>query len=193
MLQSYVDCWGLENHGLSVQVCSLPGVFAHGRLDRGTDLLLEVLEKLEPEGSILDFACGAGVIGLSLLGTSRARKLTLLDAFAPAVVSARRSLEVNGLTADVLASDGFSELTGRFDWIVSNLPFHRGVKNDLEVARNFFRRSGTFLVERGKIVVVFNRHLPYNRWISECFSTVNRLADRNDYKVVCASGPLSQT
>ncbi len=45
-----------------LEVVSLPGVFSHGRLDRGTELLLEHLDKL-PSGHLLDFGCGAGVLG----------------------------------------------------------------------------------------------------------------------------------
>ena len=31
-------------------------------------------------------------------------------------------------------------LKGSFDWIISNPPFHRGIRNDLDIARNFFAR-----------------------------------------------------
>ena len=48
-----------------LKVVSLPGVFSHGRLDRGTALLLEHLDKL-PSGHLLDFGCGAGVLGAAL-------------------------------------------------------------------------------------------------------------------------------
>jgi len=49
----------------NLQVISLPGVFAHGHLDAGTALLLEQLDDLPP-GPILDFGCGAGVLGAAL-------------------------------------------------------------------------------------------------------------------------------
>ena len=40
-LDDHVENWTFEVAGLQLTVCSLPGVFAHGRLDDGTRLLLD--------------------------------------------------------------------------------------------------------------------------------------------------------
>jgi 16S rRNA (guanine1207-N2)-methyltransferase len=186
----YVSRWSTTYAGREIALRSLPGVFAHGRLDTGTALLLGVLEGLQPNGRILDFACGCGVVGAALLAHSPSASLTLLDSSALAIESSRQSLEANGLEAELLASDGLSEVDGRFDWIVSNPPFHRGVSNDLEVAAGFLRTAGTFLAENGRIVVVFNRHLPYSRWLDQPFGKVERLAETGEYIVVQASRPV---
>ncbi|NNJ80018.1 MAG: class I SAM-dependent methyltransferase [Xanthomonadales bacterium] len=182
----YEHRWTLDVPGASVQIASLPGVFAHGRLDLGSALLLDSLQALQPSGRILDFACGAGVIGLALLATGASGEVTLLDDSALALECAGRSLEINGLRANRLASDGLSEANGRYDWIVSNPPFHQGVNNDLDVARAFFRDAGTFLAENGRICVVFNRHLPYGRWLRESFNRVEILAQNREFTVLSA-------
>lgn len=182
----YEHRWTLDILGASVQIASLPGVFAHGRLDSGSALLLDSLQALDPRGRILDFACGAGVIGLALLATGASREVTLLDDSAVALECARRSLELNNLQADRLASDGLTEVSGRYDWIVSNPPFHQGVDNDLDVARAFFRGAGTFLTENGRICVVFNRHLPYGRWLRESFNRVEILTQNREFTVLSA-------
>ena len=185
---AYERRWTFGFQQRTLEVSTLPGVFAHGRLDAGTELLLSSLPKARPSGRILDFACGAGVIGLAILATSKPAQVdvTLLDDSALALESARRSLELNGLQARVLPSDGLSEVTGRFDWIVTNPPFHQGVKNDLDVARAFFRRAGTFLTEKGRILVVFNRHLPYESWLRESFNNVECLARNRVFSVMSA-------
>jgi 16S rRNA (guanine1207-N2)-methyltransferase len=164
-------------------------VFAHGRLDEGTALLRDTLDTCAVAGDVLDFACGNGVLGISLLVGHAAARLTLLDTSALAIEAARRSLALNACSARVLASDGLGELDGVFDWIISNPPFHRGVDNDLDIAADFFRAAGTFLKADGKIVVVFNRHLPYERWIRERFRVVDRLAQSREYTVIQASKP----
>ena len=41
------------------------GVFSRGRLDRGTELLLEALELGSCE-SVLDLGCGYGVVGIEI-------------------------------------------------------------------------------------------------------------------------------
>jgi 16S rRNA (guanine1207-N2)-methyltransferase len=97
-LDDYVREWRVRHAGREICLCTLPGVFAHGRLDRGTALLLDVLERLRPRGKVLDFACGSGVVGLALLAAAAGElRLTLLDASALAIESARRSLAASGL------------------------------------------------------------------------------------------------
>lgn len=187
-LSGYRAAWSINHAGHELQLRSLPGVFAHGRPDRGTTLLLEVLETIQPRGRILDFACGCGIVGAALLAAEPTAQLTLLDSSALAIESSRLTLAANGLDGQVQASDGLAELDGRFDWIVSNPPFHRGVASDLDVAAQFFRRAGTFLAENGRIVIVFNRHLPYFRWLKAAFDRVDRLAENKEFTVIQASG-----
>ena len=61
-LESLAQTYELPLAEGPLKVISLPGVFSHGRLDRGSALLLEHLDKL-PSGHLLDFGCGAGVLG----------------------------------------------------------------------------------------------------------------------------------
>jgi len=189
-LDDYAEDQTIEALGQSLSLCSLPGVFAHGRVDPGTALLLQALEPLAIRGRVLDFACGNGVIGLALLAREPTLDLTLLDTSALALEASRRSLRRNGLQARLLASDGLAEAVGAFDWIVSNPPFHRGVDNDLDIAAGFFARAGTFLRRDGRIVVVFNRHLPYARWMRERFRNVEPLVQGREFTVMMASEPI---
>jgi 16S rRNA (guanine1207-N2)-methyltransferase len=186
-LSDYEENWEHRFAGKKLQMVSLPGVFAHGRLDRGSSLLLQALETARPTGRILDFACGSGVLGLSLLAQDPQIELTLLDSSALAIESARRSLAANGMNALLLPSDGLSEVDERYDWIISNPPFHRGVDNDLDIAAVFFRKAGTFLNEKGRILVVFNRHLPYLAWLEGEFSKVKLIAGTTEFSVVQAT------
>jgi 16S rRNA (guanine1207-N2)-methyltransferase len=186
-LHRYAVRWSTDHAGRELHLRSLPGVFAHGRLDRGTALLLEVLDSIRPRGRLLDFACGCGIIGAALLATDDTSRVTLLDSSALAVESSRLTLAANGLQGEVLPSDGLSELDGHFDWIISNPPFHRGVASDLDVAAEFFQRAGTFLAENGRIVIVFNRHLPYLRWLQSAFDQVDRLAENEEFTVMQAA------
>jgi len=190
-LSEYASIWPLEFCGNTLDIISLPGVFAHGRLDKGTELLLNTLEHRLPTGRVLDFACGTGVIGCAVLAAGSGVELTLLDVSAPAIESSRRTLARNGLCATLLPSDGLTELVGRFDWIISNPPFHRGVDNDLEITARFFKQAGTFLAENGRIVIVCNRHLPYLSWLRNHYEQVDQLAGNNEFVVIQARKPQS--
>ncbi|EPM93747.1 ribosomal RNA small subunit methyltransferase C, partial [Pseudomonas syringae pv. actinidiae ICMP 19070] len=56
-LESLARPYQIELQDGPLTVISLPGVFSHGRLDRGSALLLENIDKL-PSGNLLDFGCG---------------------------------------------------------------------------------------------------------------------------------------
>lgn len=180
--------WPAEYAGRTLQIASLPGVFAHGRLDRGTELLLQATEHLVISGKVLDFACGAGVIGTCLKVNNPGIELSSLDVSAAALAAAAKTHEINDIKGKIIASDGLSCVSEKYDWIATNPPFHQGVRDDLDVAAVFFRLAGTFLTEKGKILVVFNRHLPYMGWIKENFDHVETLVRNREFCVVKATG-----
>jgi 16S rRNA (guanine1207-N2)-methyltransferase len=186
-LDHYESAWHICHAGKTLELRSLPGVFAHGRLDRGTRLLLDTLEERPVRGRVLDFASGCGVIGASVLQTAANAEVVLLDDSALAIEAGRRTLAANGLKAVSIASNGFSELSGRYDWIVSNPPFHRGVEQDVGISADFFYEAGTFLSENGRIRVVFNRHLPYTGWARQSFNRVDCLVKTREFTVIEAS------
>jgi 16S rRNA (guanine1207-N2)-methyltransferase len=187
--ERYRRKWNLESEQQEIKIVSLPGTFAHGRLDKGSSLLLEQVRTLKPVGSILDFGCGAGVIGLSLLAMDKDIDLVMLDHSALALESAQLSLQANNWTANLLASDGLSEVDSTFDWIVSNPPFHRGIRTDLDIARQFFNQASQLLSRRGKILLVCNRHLPYRAWLAEQFQYTEIIYSDNEFNVILAGKP----
>lgn len=188
-LEAYQSQWSFHYAGRDLEAISLPGVFAHGRPDPGSQLLLSTLESLKPAGEILDFACGSGILGCALLAADDDAKLTLLDVSSLALHASQQTLDHNRQKAELLPSDGLSEAHDRFDWIISNPPFHRGIHNDLEIAADFFARAGTFLADNGRIVVVCNRHLPYLKWLQDHFKHVEQLAADGQYTIIMASSP----
>ena len=186
-LDDYARSWRPYEEG--PRLVYLPGVFANRRLDPGSSLLLKTFEGALPRGRLLDFGCGSGVLAIALMTAGADIDATLLDDSALALESARRSLQKNGLRGRLVASDGLTELSGSYDWIISNPPFHRGVDQDLDIAADFFRRAGTFLSENGRIRVVFNRHLPYEAWLREAFDRVERVSTDRSFTVLQASKP----
>ena len=71
-------------------------------------------------GKLLDFGCGAGVIGSVLAKRNPALAVTMVDINALALESSRRTLAVNGLSGRVHASDVYSDIAETFQQIVSN-------------------------------------------------------------------------
>jgi 16S rRNA (guanine1207-N2)-methyltransferase len=153
----------------ALEVCSWPGVFAHGHLDAGTQLLLEHLPAPAAGSRVLDFGCGAGILGARLAQAQPKLDLLMADSNALALRSARATLSANELAGEVLASDGFSELEGRFDLVISNPPFHLGHLNVTDLSMTLLAPVRRYLQPGGELLLVANRHLPYQRWLDDTF------------------------
>ena len=149
-------------------------------------MLLDTLVKLELKGDVLDFACGAGLIGACIATHHVHTQVTLLDTSALAVRSSKETLEANGLSAGVLASDGLTEVTGSFDLIVSNPPIHVGVKTDNRLGMRLLDSVHKHIRPGGQLIMVANIHLPYENWLSKRFKRFSELAVNENYKVIVA-------
>lgn len=183
---AFREQWLLNCKSTEIKVASYPGVFAHGRLDAGTALLLDVLAEFPAEGDVLDFACGAGIVGAYIATRNEHAKVSLLDTNALALLACEETLTANQLDGAVIASDGLSELTGSFDLIVSNPPVHAGVKTDSRLSMRLLDSIHDHLNPGGLFMMVANVHLPYEKWLSQKFRHCSELAANDNYKVILA-------
>lgn len=165
-----------------LKVITLPGVFSHGRLDRGTALLLDHLDAL-PKGHLLDFGCGAGVLGAAVKRRYPDNTVTMLDVDAFAVASSRLTLEANGLQADVIIGDGIDAAPLALDAILSNPPFHTGVHTDYQASQSMLRKASEHLRKGGQLRLVANSFLRYQPLIEEHLKHCEVLAQGQGFKV----------
>ncbi|MBF0187370.1 MAG: methyltransferase [Magnetococcales bacterium] len=178
-----------------LSIATLPGVFSWRSIDPASHLLLETLEgnSALDTGTLLDWGCGAGVIGATLARRHPALQVTLSDDLFSAVCCARRTLESNGLVPSdaasrctVIAEDGLGPLFSgqRFDTIVTNPPFHRGTRSDYETARRFLSHSRDYLSLHGHLHLVGNRFLDYGPLMRAAgLARVKSLAENERYAV----------
>jgi 16S rRNA (guanine1207-N2)-methyltransferase len=172
----------VESEGQALEVHSLPGVFSHGRLDLGTQLLLECLEDL-PAGHYLDFGCGAGVVGSFLKKRYPNAEVSLLDVDAFAVRSSQLTLAANQLTALTIAGDGIHAAPKQLAAIISNPPFHQGVHTQYETTETLLREAAEHLQPGGELRIVANSFLKYPPLIEQHLGPCTVLAERNGFKV----------
>ncbi|WP_199609478.1 16S rRNA (guanine(1207)-N(2))-methyltransferase RsmC [Flocculibacter collagenilyticus] len=159
-----------------LDIYALPGVFSQTELDEGTKLLLETLateHKTPLSGKILDFGCGAGVISAWLAKNNPKAQVTAVDVSALAVASTQKTLMEQGLDGEVFLSDGLSEITQNYHYIVSNPPFHDGVKTRYDMTEQFLRDAKSHLNSRTNkshgLYIVANSFLKYPPIIEKTF------------------------
>lgn len=154
--------------GTMVDVAGLPGIFSDGRLDDGTRMLLETLAS-DPlaGGSVLDFACGAGVIGGWLQARGFSGVVDGVDVQAQAVTCASQTYQRCGAAGEIMAGDGLDGVQGRYQSIVTNPPFHTGVRIDTSMTSRFLQQVSAHLNRGGELRLVANSFLPYEPLIRE--------------------------
>jgi len=165
---------------------SLPGVFNHGKLDVGTALLLENLPEIS-KGKVLDFACGCGVIGAMLKRKHPAIELFSSDISSLAVKATELTLAANKLSGSVIAADGLPSIPKQFDCIISNPPFHTGIKTDYSIVDTFISQSAARLSNNGSLTIVANSHLAYMEILQQSFKKVTVKAKANGFIVYRAT------
>ena len=168
-----------------LNVVTLPGVFSHGRLDRGSALLLEHLDKL-PSGHVLDFGCGAGVLGAAVKRRYPHNNVTLLDVDAFATASSRLTLAANGLDAEVICADGIDAAPMELNTILSNPPFHVGVHTDYHATENLLQKAVKHLKKGGELRIVANSFLRYQPLIEEQFGACTVKAEGQGFRIYSA-------
>ncbi len=87
----------LTARGLDLEVTTDSGVFARGRLDKGTRVLLEHAPSPAQGNDLLDLGCGYGPIALWLASERRRSTVWAVDVNDRALALVRRNAEAAGL------------------------------------------------------------------------------------------------
>jgi 16S rRNA (guanine1207-N2)-methyltransferase len=172
------------------ELCSLPGIFSFDRLDEGTQLLLGSLPDLN-NLNILDLGCGYGAIGLAT-ANSGAGSVDMVDANLLAIAAAQINIESLGLrNAQAFASDVLSARPdNKYDLVLSNPPFHTGREVDYQVATAFIEQSYGALTSGGRLYVVANRFIRYEKILEMYFHQVDLIIQTPRFQVWCGTKEL---
>ena len=171
-------------HGQTIRFVTQPGVFSHGELDMGTRALIKTAA-LRPGEAVLDLGCGSGIVGV--VAAQVAGSVVCVDSSAVALRAARATLELNNVAAcvQVLASDcAYAVRDWRFDVVVTNPPFHQGLGVGYDVAQQFVRDAAYVLKPGGRLYLVANRFIRYERVAEGIFSRVRTAYEDNRFRVL---------
>lgn len=165
-----------------LKLASYPGVFAYPAIDAGSQMLLEHLPTFKA-GTVLDFACGHGVLGAWLQRQAPELDISYLDVSAMALMACQDTLRLNGLTGTLIAADALVADLPKYDVIVSHPPFHTGQATDYSIGQQFLRDAKQHLQRNGEIWLVANRFLPWPELIEASFGHCRRVAQDNKFAV----------
>lgn len=144
------------------------GVFSKGELDFGTQLLIENVLKLDIRGNVLDLGCGYGPIGI-ILKKMFDINVTMCDINNRAIHLTKMNAKKNSVLVDVINSDGFENITDKFDYIISNPPIRVGKKKLYELlvdSKKHLKKSGELLIvvrkEQGALSLIKDMSVYFN-------------------------------
>jgi 16S rRNA (guanine1207-N2)-methyltransferase len=158
---------------------SYPGLFAHGRLDEGSELLIEALPDIGSSARILDFGCGSGMIAAAVRQRQPDAHVDLLDIDALALESARENVPSGRL---LLGRDLKTAATD-YTLIVSNPTLHDGVAEDHSVVDRLIAEAPHHLTTRGSLLFVVQRRIPLERTLKETFANIDVVKETGRFRV----------
>lgn len=121
-------------------------VFSKNGLDFGTRTLLESIDIKNLKGKILDFGCGYGPIGIFLAKNNLI--VDMVDVNLRALNLAKKNAVINGVNVSIFESNIYSNVTAKYDYIITNPPIRVGKKILYEIligAREHLKEDGTLI------------------------------------------------
>lgn len=150
------------------------GVFSKDGLDFGSRLLLENIPLEEVGAKVLDMGCGYGVIGV-IINKLTDSHVDMVDVNLRAIHLAERNIKENHCgNCNAFESSCYSNITKKYDTIITNPPIRAGKKVVYEIlmnAKRYLNNNGKlFLVirkEQGAKSLIFDLEKIYNVSILE--------------------------
>ncbi|WP_075431953.1 16S rRNA (guanine(1207)-N(2))-methyltransferase RsmC [Buchnera aphidicola] len=160
----------------------LPGVFGYNGIDQGSLLLISTFNN-KINGNILDLCSGSGILSVALSYFAKNITLTLTDIYDSAIWSSKKTLKTNKIEGYIYKSDIYSNITGKFDFIISNPPIHNNLKVNINIIRKIVKHSKKYLKNNGKLRIVTNSMISYQNIFKKYFNKYDVILKTKKYKI----------
>lgn len=157
------------------------GVFSKGELDYGTYLLLTTVLKLDIKGKVLDLGCGYGAIGV-IVSRLKNTKVTMVDVNKRAVHLSKMNVSDNKCDCLVINSDGYLNVSDKFDYIITNPPIRIGKTKLYDLIID----GKNYLTENGVIYLVIRKEQGAKSFIKDMseYYNVNVLEKSKGFYII---------
>lgn len=166
------------------------GVFSEGKIDKGSQLLLDALPEKLPS-RVADMGAGWGYLSRAILDRSGVKSLDMIEAEALSLDCARLNIDDPRANSHWADATGFAP-SAPYDAVIMNPPFHTGRAAQPQLGQAFITAAARMLAPHGKLWMVANRHLPYEQALRDTFRNVTELAGNGGFKVFHATRPNKQ-
>ncbi|HEB81755.1 MAG TPA: methyltransferase domain-containing protein [Gammaproteobacteria bacterium] len=166
------------------------GIFSAGRLDIGTRFLLEHIPSNRDFHSIIDLACGNGVLGIAAAIKNPQARLVFTDESYMAVESAASNFENHFAgqqqrDAQFLQTDCLQGVEAdSASLVLCNPPFHQQHAISDHIAWQMFSQARDVLQQGGELWVVGNRHLGYHAKLKRLFGNREMIAGNKKFVII---------
>ncbi|MGT2715290.1 class I SAM-dependent methyltransferase [Streptococcus respiraculi] len=127
------------------------GVFSKKMVDYGSQVLLNTVD-VDKGKRLLDVGCGYGPLGLTL-GKVFGVVPTMVDINSRAVDLAIKNAERNKVEATIFQSNIYEEVSGTFDYVISNPPIRAGKA----VVHEIIEGAYNYLIDSGRLTIVIQK------------------------------------
>ena len=129
------------------------GVFSKQGLDFGTRTLIETIPINKISGDVLDLGCGYGPIGITVKDNTNSN-VDMIDINLRSLHLARMNASKNNVSVNVFESNGYSNVTKKYDYIITNPPIRVGKK----ILYDLLFGAKEHLKENGELWLVINKN-----------------------------------
>jgi 16S rRNA (guanine1207-N2)-methyltransferase len=173
---------------VSFRLVTDAGVFSHGRLDRGTALLLHTAPAPPATGDLLDLGCGAGPIAITMALRSPEATVWAVDVNARARALCERNAAAAGAMNIRVCHPDEVDAAVRFATIWSNPPIRIGKAALHGLLHRWLGR----LTPDGAAILVVQKHLGADSlaaWLTTKGFPTERLASRAGFRILRSGSP----
>lgn len=163
------------------------GVFSRGELDSGTRILLNALPD-SLHGRILDLGCGWGPVGICVGLENPDAEIVFSDVNERALSLTQKNAAKYGINGTFVQSDGFANIDGAFDCVITNPPIRTGK----QVIYQMFADAHERLVHHGTLYIVIRKQQgaeSAKKYLQSFFSDVSVIDKSGGYWIIrCIKG-----
>lgn len=183
--------WQVDDENFILQ--NYPNTYSGENLDLGARFILKHLPSDAQLQHIIDLGCGNGVLSIKIAQLNPQATITCVDESYMALASAKLNAESAFGHSDKFhfkannCLDDFPPVSA--DLVLCNPPFHQNNAITDHIAWQMFCDAKHVLSNKGKLLVIGNRHLGYDEKLSRLFgrSQVKKIASNSKFVILQAT------